>query len=226
VILIEAAVASKEEAEAAVAAGADRVELCEQLEVGGVTPSAGLFESIRVAVPVWVLIRPRAGNFHYTIEEFERLKREAAWFLDHGASGIVTGMLNADGTVDAIRSAEMARLASGRIAFHRAFDETPDPLEALETVIACGYRRILTSGGAATAIDGAAALATLIRAARGRIEILPGGGVNPANALDLIRRTGCTQLHGSFRCGAPATDPARIRELKKLLSSAAARGSS
>ena len=223
-ILIEAAVASQSEAESAVAAGADRLELCEQLEVGGVTPSVALFESIRVAVPVWVLIRPRAGNFIYTEAEFAQLKHDAAWFLDHGASGIVTGILNADGAVDALRSAEVARLATGRITFHRAFDETPDPLAALEAVIDCGYRRILTSGGAATAIDGVAEIAALVCAARGRIEILPGGGVSPANALDLIRRTGCTQLHGSFRCGASTTDAARIRELKKLLSSAVARG--
>jgi len=211
-IRIEAAIASLEEARTAVAAGADRLELCSHLEVGGVTPPRDVFLAIRetVAVPICVLIRPRHGDFIYTASEFDTLKRDAEWFRAHGAE-IVTGVLNADRTVDRARCADLVRGA----VFHRAFDEVVDRFAALETLIELGCRRILTSGGAPTAPEGTDELAALFRAARGRIEILPGGGIAPDNAAELVRRTGCTWIHGSFRCGGAATDPDAIRRVKQ-----------
>jgi copper homeostasis protein len=211
-ILIEAAVTSLAEARAAVVAGADRLELCTHLEVGGVTPPRDLYHAIRdeLAVPVCVLVRPRAGDFVYTDSEFETLLRDAEWFRREGAT-VVAGVLNPDRTVDRDRC---ARLPRGSV-FHRAFDEVPDRFAAMETLIELGFRRILTSGGAATAPAGADELAALTRVARGRIEILPGGGITPVNALELVRRTGATWIHGSFRCGAATTDPNAIRRVKR-----------
>ncbi|MFO0806637.1 MAG: copper homeostasis protein CutC [Gemmataceae bacterium] len=161
------------------------------------------------AIPICVLVRPRPGDFVYTDTEFDTLVRDAEWFHREGAT-VVAGVLNPDRTVDRDRC---ARLPRGSV-FHRAFDEIPDRFAAMETLIELGFRRILTSGGAATAPEGAEELAALIRAARGRIEILPGGGITPDNASELVHRTGATWIHGSFRCGGATTDPDAIRRLK------------
>jgi len=200
-VLLEVAVTTVDDAIRAAEAGADRLELCSVLEVGGVTPSPETFLGVRaaVAIPVWVLVRPRPGGFHYSPGKFSTLRRDAEWFLSQGAGGIVVGALTGDNRIDFDRCAELARNASGRAAFHRAFDCIADRLTALDELIELGFRRVLTSGGAATAIEGADGIAKLIEAARGRIEVLPGGGVSPANVEELIRRTGCTQVHGSFR---------------------------
>lgn len=207
--LLEVAVTTAGEAIRASAAGADRLELCSALEVGGVSTSPATFLALReaVSIPVWVLVRPRPGGFHYTQSEFDTLKRDAEWFLNHGADGIVTGVLTAAGGIDSERNAELVRLANRAATFHRAFDLLPDRLAGLELLIGLGYRRVLTSGGAATALEGSEAIAALIHAARDRIEILPGGGISPDNVQELIRRTRCTQVHGSFR--GPAATPTR-----------------
>lgn len=206
-ILLEVAVTTAEEAKRAAAAGADRLELCSALEVGGVTPSSATFLDVReaVAIPVWVLIRPRPGGFHYSDSEFATLKRDVKCFLSRGADGIVCGVLTAEHSIDRERNAELVAIAKGRAAFHRAFDLVPNRLAALEQLIDLGFCRVLTSGGAATALEGADEIANLIRAARGRIEVFPGGGIDPSNVRELVRRTGCTQVHGSFRGGSAVT---------------------
>lgn len=211
-IRIEVAVTSLDEARAAVDAGADRLELCSHLEVGGITPPRETYLAIRdsIAVPICVLVRPRPGDFVYSASEFDTLLRDAEWFHREGAC-LVSGVLNPDRTVDRARC---ARIPRGSV-FHRAFDDVADLFAALEALIELEFRRILTSGGAATALEGADAIATLIRAARGRIDILSGGGITPDNASDLISRTGCTWIHGSFRCGKPSTDPGAIRRVKR-----------
>ena len=197
--LLEMVATTCDEALRAKTASASRLELCTALEVGGVTPSPGCFFAVREAVslPVYVLIRPRSGNFVYTAGEFANLRRDAEWFLEQGAAGIVSGALTSDGRIDRDRCAELAALAGGKIVFHRAFDEIADRMTALEELVDLGFERILTSGGVATAFEGRSEIAKLVAAARGRIEILPGGGVRPHNAEQLLRDTGCSQLHAS-----------------------------
>lgn len=200
-ILLEVAITTSDEAKVAAEAGADRLELCSTLEVGGVTPSFGAFVAIReaVTIPVYVLLRPRPGGFTYTDAEFAILKHDAEWFLKHGANGIVCGFLTADGRIDRTRCAELAALAKGKAVFHRAFDFLPNRTDAMEELIGLGFERILTSGGAPTAVQGRGEIADLVQRAAGRIEILPAGGVRPENVPQLLSETGCKQVHASLR---------------------------
>ena len=200
-ILLEVAVTTADEARFAAEAGADRLELCSTLEVGGVTPSPGAFLAVReaVAIPVYVLVRPRPGGFVYSEDEFDTMMRDAAWFREHGADGIVAGILTSDGRVDRAQCAELAARCGKKIVFHRAFDFVQDRMASLEVLIELGFERILTSGGAATAAEGSLEIAALVRAARGRIEILPGSGIRPENVMELFRETSCTQVHASLR---------------------------
>lgn len=204
-ILLEVAVTTCDEARLAAEAGADRLELCSALALGGVTPSPGTFLAVREAVslPVYVLLRPRPGGFSYSPGEFETMKRDAEWFVNHGADGLVFGMLTNEGLVDG-RCADLVAIAKGRAVFHRAFDFVPDRLQALEEVIGLGFERILTSGGAATAAEGCVEIAELVRAANGRIEILPGSGIRPDNVAASFQLAGFTQVHASLRGSAPS----------------------
>lgn len=200
-------VTTADQAFAAVAAGADRLELCSALEVGGVTPSPGTFSDVRTAasVPVVVLVRPRSGGFVYTRGEFATLCRDADWFLANGAAAIVSGALDEAGRLHREQCRQLVRLARGKAVLHRAFDALPDQAVGLEEAIDLGFSRVLTSGGARTAPDGADAIRTLVESASGRIEVLAGGGVTPTNVVELIRLTGCDQVHGSFRSADPST---------------------
>jgi copper homeostasis protein len=223
-VTLEVAVTTADEAQRAVAAGADRLELCSALELGGVTPSPGTFLEVRatVPVPVYVLLRPRPGGFVYSDAEFATIKRDAEWMLANGADGIVCGVLTADGRIDRARCAELIAIASrdregavnpatpsrsrlARVVFHRAFDFLPDLPVALDELIGLGFERVLTSGGAATATDGQAIIAELVRRADRRIGILPGGGIRPDNVAELLRETGCDQVHASLR--GPVQEP-------------------
>ena len=214
-ILLEVAVTSADESRVAEEAGADRLELCSALELSGVTPSPGTFLAVReaVAIPVYLLLRPRAGGFVYSSRDWESLKRDAEWFASHGADGLVFGALTADGCIDDSRCAELLALSKGRAVFHRAFDFVPDRLAALEVLIGLGFERVLTSGGAATALEGKAEIASLVRAARGRIEILPGSGIRPHNVEELLRETGCTQVHASLRNAVEGASGALARQM-------------
>ena len=207
-ITLEVAVTTADEARRATDAGADRLELCSALEVGGVTSSQGTFLEVRAAVrlPVYVLLRPRPGGFAYSDAEFTTLRRDAEWFMAHGADGLVFGVLTPGGRIDRDRCSELVRLARGKAVFHRAFDFLPDRLAALEELIDLGFERVLTSGGAVTATDGAAEIARLVHRSGGRIGVLPGGGIRPDNVGDLLRVTGCDQIHASLR--GPLADPA------------------
>jgi renalase len=200
-LTLEIAVSTPEEAVAAVNAGADRLELASGLELGGLTPSLGLFTRVRelVSVPVWVLLRPRAGGFEYTRDEFEVVVRDAQSFLAAGADGLVFGALEPSGRVDEQPCRRLLDLAKGRIAFHRAFDFTPDPAEALKRLIALGCKRILTSGGARTALEGVTRIAEWINQSANRITVMPGGGIRPDTVADLVRETGCVEIHAAAR---------------------------
>lgn len=194
-------VTTVDEAVDAVAAGADRLELCAALEVGGVTPSPGTFLDVRaaVAVPVVVLVRPRPGGFVYSVCEWATVRRDADWFLARWADGIVGGALERSGGLHHDYCRELVHAAGGRAVLHRAFDFLPNLADGLSAAIDLGFARVLTSGGAFTAESGAGVIAELWRQASGRIEVLPGGGVTPANVARLIAATGCDQVHGSFR---------------------------
>lgn len=197
-VLIEACVDTVESALAAEAGGADRIELCDALETGGLTPSAGKIALCRerLRIPMVVLIRPRGGDFLYGDTESELMLRDIALAKGMGAAGVAVGALRADGTIDEPRLRAMILAARPmEVVFHRAFDGTPDPLRALETLTALGVDRVLTSGQAATALEGAGMLKRLVTAAAGRVAILAGGGVNEENAAAIVQKGGVRELH-------------------------------
>jgi copper homeostasis protein len=201
-VLLEVAVASVEDALAAQAGGADRLELNAALALGGLTPSLGTLLEVRAAVrlPVLAMVRPRPGGFAYSAADFRVMQRDADLALAHGADGIVFGVLTEDGRPDEERCRRLVRQAGNReVVFHRAFDVTPDPFAALEQLIDLGFRRVMTSGQQETAYNGALLIAEVLRRAAGRIEILPAAGVNRFTAADIVARTGCNQLHAGLR---------------------------
>jgi copper homeostasis protein len=178
-------------------AGAGRIELCGGIAEGGTTPSAGLIQLTRqhLTIPFYVMIRPRGGDFLYSETEFAVMKADIAMAKSAGADGIVLGILKPDGTVDESRVRELVQLVNPLpVTFHRAFDMTRDPVEALEAVIRTGAVRILTSGQHQTAEVGLETLRLLAKQANGRIEIMAGAGVNAQNAYQFIE-AGVDALH-------------------------------
>lgn len=219
--LLEVACFSPEHAILAHEAGADRIELCDDREAGGTTPPLLWLTTVRrhVTVPIFVMIRPRGGDFHYSKLEFARMKADIREFKPL-ADGYVFGMLKEDRKVDRAHTAELVELAHPLpCTFHRAFDDTPDTFEAFEDVISTGCRAILTSGGAATALAGVEVLAQLIRMSQGRITVMPGGSVRAKNINSLKGYTRATVLHSSGVLNGedkPSAD--EIRAMKELLS--------
>ncbi|QRR02665.1 copper homeostasis protein CutC [Dyadobacter sandarakinus] len=179
------------------AGGAGRIELCSGLGEGGTTPSAGLIEIVRkhVDISLFVMIRPRGGDFVYDVFEEEIMRKDIDLAKKLGADGVVLGILNADGQVDISRTKALVDYAAPlKVTFHRAFDLTPDPVKALKAVIATGAERILTSGQKATAEEGIELLSQLAREAGSKIEIMAGGGVSHHNAARLAE-AGVHALH-------------------------------
>ena len=225
-ILLEISVESASAAAAAERGGANRIELCADLNVGGVTPSAELMRETRKAVraPIFAMIRPRGGDFVFSALEFSAMKSDVEIAKDCGMDGVVFGILRADRTVDAERTRRLVEAAKPLPAtFHRAFDETPDLHAALAAVIATGATRILTSGGKPNADAGASVLAELVRAAAGRITILPGGGINAANLEAVVRATDPREVHSGLGTSLPygksgaAEFESAVRELAEIL---------
>jgi copper homeostasis protein len=182
--------------------GAGRVELCENLKEGGTTPSPGIIKQAvkLLEIPVFVLIRPRSGDFLYSDAEFDAMKEDIRFCKEHGVEGGVLGILKTDGSIDMGRNAELVKIAHPmQVTFHRAFDMTRDPFQAMEDIISLGIKRILTSGQAANALDGAGLIAGLIARAGGRIIIMPGGGINEENILKLKHKTQAEEFHASLR---------------------------
>lgn len=180
-------------------AGAHRIELCTELAVGGLTPSFGLLKQVveQLTIPVFVLIRPRSGNFTYAEAEFEIMKHDIQLCKDLGCSGIVSGVLNKDNTINIERTKQLIELSKPlSFTFHRAFDWTPEPFEALMQLIDLGVEHILTSGQESSAEKGIELLKQLKIKADNRITILPGGGINFQNAK-MFRDLGFTKLHAS-----------------------------
>lgn len=180
--------------------GGNRVELCSALALGGLTPSAALVQRARAAtrLPIMMMLRPREGGFCYSADEFAQMALDLKFGLAVGVDGFVFGCLNADGSIDVRRTAHLVELAKGaQTVFHRAFDVTPDPAAALETLISLGVTRVLTSGGQASALAGAERIRRLQAQANGRIEILAGAGVRSEHVAELVRLTGVRQIHAS-----------------------------
>jgi copper homeostasis protein len=223
--LLEIAVQSLQTAIAAERAGADRIELCANLKDGGTTPSLELMQQTRAAlkIPIHVMIRPRPGDFFYTTAEFAEMKNHIAAARSANMDGIVLGILNGDSTVDINRSSELFQFAHPlNLTFHRAFDSAQNPLQSLERVIATGAHRILTSGGALTAPEGASLLAKLNAAANRRIIIMPGCGILPDNLDSLYRITQASEFHAGLGSLIPYNQPdlalfeSQIRQLSAL----------
>ncbi len=193
-------------------AGANRIELCSELAVGGLTPSYGLVKQVleNVNFPVFVLIRPRSGNFTYSENEFEIMKKDIQICMELGCSGIVSGILNVDNSIDIERTKELIRLSKPlEFTFHRAFDWTPNPYEALEQLIKINVDRILTSGQESSAEKGIFVLQQLKKLTNGRLKILPGGGINPNNIL-IFKAAGFDEVHCSATLATAVTTIPKI----------------
>jgi copper homeostasis protein len=204
---LEICAASLPSALAAQAGGAHRIELCQNLEQGGITPSYGLIRAVReqLRIPVFVLIRPRPGGFVYSSDELEIMREDIRMCRKLGCDGVVLGVLTSAGKVSRTPCRFLIAAArSMEVTFHRAFDSCPDQAEALEEIIRMGCQRVLTSGGQATAVAGQNQLAALVTQATGRIAIMPGAGVSAANIRALANHTGATEFHTSAKRLVPA----------------------
>jgi len=241
-ILLEVCADSVCNALTAQSAGAQRIEFCVNLSEGGVTPSPAQIKIARenLKIKLYVLIRPRGGDFLYNDLEFEIMKSDIRFCGETGCDGVVIGMLNSDGTIDKQRNKELVEIAQRYgmgLTFHRAFDRSNNLFQAMEDIIGLGCERILTSGGYDTAIEGAGIIRFLIEKAAGKIIIMPGSGITPENVSKLIRQTKAKEIHGTFRSrqasamqyrntllshpeeeyGLLATDLEKVRKTAKLI---------
>ncbi|OSZ79997.1 copper homeostasis protein CutC [Chitinophagaceae bacterium IBVUCB2] len=200
--IIEIATSDFSTTKSAVEGGADRIELCANLAEGGTTPSFGTIKQCReaFAVSLFPIIRPRGGDFLYSKDEFEIMLHDVKLCKQLGCDGVVIGLLNMDGTIDMVRTAQLVEAAYPLgVTFHRAFDRCKDPFTALEELIEIGCERILTSGQQPSVVDGVDLVAELNKKAAERIIIMPGSGVRKENIKMLAEKTGCTEFHSSLR---------------------------
>jgi len=198
-MIIEVCAESYEYAVKAEKAGADRIELCKDLHLDGITPD---YESVKrtidnLNIPVFVLIRPREGDFNFSNEEFELMKKDIVKFKEMGCKGIVSGILNDDKTIDIERTKELVELSKPlEFTFHRAFDFVTDPIKELEKLIQLGVDRVLTSGQKDNAIEGLELLKEFKNISKNRIKIMPGSGINKSN---IVNFKSFEEIHGSFK---------------------------
>lgn len=198
--LFEVAVDSIESALIAQTSGAHRVELCADLGIGGITPSHGMIAIARkqLHIPIHVIIRPRRGDFLYTEAEFEIMREDIETAKSLGVNGVVFGSLLPDGQIDVDRTRVLVELAQPlSVTFHRAFDMTVDPHQALTDLIELGIDTLLTSGQQPTAEQGLPLIAALVKQAAGRIDIMPGSGINPTNVHQIVQQSGAASFHFS-----------------------------
>jgi copper homeostasis protein len=204
---LEICVDSVESAIAAERGGAQRVELCSDLLEGGITPSCGLMSLVRhrIGIGMFVMIRPRGGDFTYTDAEFEVMQRDIRSARELGADGIILGVLDGQARVDVRRTQCLVELAHPLpVTFHRAIDMTPDPRAALDEVLETGASRVLTSGGAAKVTEGLTVVTSMVKAAGKRIAIMAGGGITPQTIVGVAEATGATEFHASLRSVVPS----------------------
>ena len=202
-MIIEVCLESLTDAINAALYGADRLEVNSALALGGLTPSTGMVKLIHknVRIPIIAMVRPRMSGFVYSDKEFETMLADAETLLDAGAAGLAVGFLTPEKYIDIDKIRYFrGSFSQCELVFHRAFDLLSNQSEAVDILADLGVNRILTSGGAETAIQGAEQLQNLIQYADDRIEILPAAGINADNVSKLIRETGCKQVHGTFSC--------------------------
>jgi copper homeostasis protein len=206
-VLLEVIATSLDDARAAAAGGADRFELCAALALGGLSPSLGLLDAVKrdvPRIPVMFMLRPREAGMAYADADLSVIERDAELALEHGADGLVFGVLTEQGDVNPDACERVLRIARQRPAaqtvFHRAFDVVAEPARALEQLIDLGFTRVLTSGRASRATDGLDEIRRTIDRAAGRIEVLPGGGIDAGNAARVVEVTGADQVHFSATC--------------------------
>lgn len=234
-MLIEVCVDSPGGLAAAVAGGADRIELCSALELGGLTPSAGLVAAAaRCGLPVVAMIRPRPGDFVWKEAEVSAMEAEIATMRGAGLAGVVLGASRPDGRLDEWVLARLCAAAEGmERVLHRAFDLAPDVEDAVATAVALGFARILTSGGAPRVVDGLDRLRATFRAAKGRIAVMPGSGVTPETVGEILAAVPAGEIHascagtvaqaeGAVRLGFAGperreTEAARVRALRRAV---------
>jgi len=212
-VLVEGCVEGLADAQAAARGGADRLELCANLAVGGTTPTVEVIRAVkgRVFVPVFVMARPRGGSYIYDAAEIDATHRDIDAVVAAGADGVVVGPLTAANEIDvASLRGFVARAGSVPVTFHRAFDQVGDPARALEILIDAGVQRVLTAGGRRTALEGVDALKALVDQAEDRIVIMAGGKVRGHNAREILARAGVHELHA--RCENNAAQIAEIVE--------------
>lgn len=218
-------------------AGANRIELCANPLEGGTTPSAGLVKAARktLTIDLYPIIRPRGGDFLYNEPEFEIIKNDIRLCKQLGCDGVVTGLLNADGTVDRVRCSQIVEIAYPMgLTFHRAFDRVADPFQAMRDIIDCGFERILTSGLQPDAVKGMQLIKGLVEKAANDIIIMPGSGLRSENMQEIAITTGATEFHTSARTFGNsgmlyrntqlseelkqiAVDAAEVRHMKQIL---------
>lgn len=212
--LFELCVEGLEAARVADRMGASRIELCTRLDLGGLTPPVELTRAVVAAIglPVFVLIRPRGGDFVYTNEEFALMRRQIEECKAAGAAGVVLGVLLPDGRIDVPRSRELVELARPmQVTYNRAFDHAPDLGSALEDVVATGSEFLLTSGGEANVLAGASTLKRLHRRAGERLRLIAGGGLKLANLTEVFASTELDAFHGSLKRNSVASHrPAEV----------------
>lgn len=206
-ILLEVVVDGREALQRAVAGGAERLEVCARLDLDGLTPTDELLvAAVATGVPCMAMVRPRGGAHVWSRAEHGALLADVARVLELGAQGVVLGAITLEGRVDrALVGALVAAAGPDPVTFHRAFDALADPFEGLEELVELRVARILSSGGAADAFAGRFRLRELVERARGRIAILPGGGVRAHNAAEIVAATGVRELHSSTVFRPPAT---------------------
>jgi copper homeostasis protein len=207
-VTLEVCIDTPEGFHAAVAGGADRIELCAALDLGGLTSSPGLMAlAAKSSIPVYAMIRPRAGDFVFGGQDEAVMLGDIDAVRSAGLAGVVIGANRSDGRLDVALLERLMRHADGLgVTLHRAFDLVPDPFEALDMAMQLGVERILTSGLVPKAIDGADLLRQLVDRAGERLSIMPGSGVNTANVVELLSRTGAREVHGSCRAVLEAGD--------------------
>lgn len=220
-IVLEIAVETQAAAQAAADGGADRIELAPDLNVGGLTPSDELTTSVLSAIdiPVVAMVRPRPGDFVYSEHEIAQMCRSMEGLRALGVHGVVAGALTSSQQIDVdAMTALVSAAGSVPVIFHRAFDAVADQAGALEQLVALGVQRVLTSGGAATALEGAERLRSLERQAAGRIVILAGGGVRASNVNDVVTRSGVSEIHTRLVASGEHLTTDSVLEFRRLIS--------